>query len=119
MRGHSQLVPPLRTITNEDHMRSLDPATLDPGIRDVVVALHAANYGICDSGDGSKRGDGTLPFPHVVIIASPSMYDLQNAAWAILAVVKAADKREGWIVDAGYSTDDGVLTFVASLPGKT
>jgi hypothetical protein len=99
-------------------MKSLDPATLDPGIRDVVVALRAANYGTCDSGDGGKRGEGTLPFPHVAIVASPSMYDWQNAAWAILAVVKAADKRDGWIVEASYSTADGVLTFVASLPGK-
>ena len=97
-------------------MKNLDVSTLDPGIRDVVVALRAAGFGTFDSGDGSKRGEGTLPFPHVAIVESIDNVDVADTVNAILDVVKRTDKRDGWIVDAGYSTADGVLTFVASLP---
>lgn len=98
-------------------MRTLDPATLDPGIRDVVDALRACGWDTCDSGDGSKRGEGTLPFPHVAIVDPAHRVDVPGSARAILAVVNSTDGREGWIVEAGYCTADGVLTFVASLPG--
>ena len=98
-------------------MRSLDPKKLDPGIRDVVVALRAAGWDTCDSGDGSKRGEGTLSIPHVaIVVAAEAWNHVPERSRLILRTIAAVDKREGWIVEAGYSTVDGVLTFVASLP---
>lgn len=112
-------------------MRHLDPETLDPGIRPVVEALRACGWDTCSSGDGQREAvrllappsrhaapgrPYDLPFPHVVVVDAGEKVDVPRSALAILAVVNVTDKRNGWVVEASYSTDDGVLVFVASCP---
>ena len=48
---------------------TIDYDALDPGIRETVRALRAANFRTTDSGDGrTKTYDWALPFPHVVVV---------------------------------------------------
>lgn len=51
-------------------LRPLDPATLSPGVRDLVLALRERGLMTTDSGDGSNYANGmgcALPYHHVAI----------------------------------------------------
>lgn len=89
---------------------------LDPGIRDLVVALNCAGWETTDSGDGVSKPEDERVF-HVkhVFVADP-----RNAASSD-DVIGVADhlQRElsrlgygGFCVEATYCTEDGHVTFL-------
>lgn len=90
----------------------LDPAELDPGIRNLVMALRAAGYNTTDSGDGvSKPKDWyesgeALPYPHVAIVLADASRLVVEAhrlqAWLDLVW------GGGWTVEASFRPSDGV-----------
>lgn len=88
---------------------SLDPAELDPGIRDLVVALRARRWHTTDSGDGVSKPpeERTLHQPHVVVrINRDFMADdaqrLRDAVEEITGEPVVAGGGRGWTVEAVY-----------------
>jgi hypothetical protein len=52
-------------------LAAVDPATLSPGVRNLVLALRERGIMTQDSGDGSNFAEGmscALPYPHVAIV---------------------------------------------------
>lgn len=63
---------------NEASEATLDPATLDPNIRAVVLFLRDRGFDTCDSGDGVSKlsagpDDCVRPCPHVTIRTEPGL----------------------------------------------
>jgi poly(3-hydroxybutyrate) depolymerase len=90
------------------------PADLDPGIRNLVIALHGAGFNTTDSGDGASKdsGDDVLPYPHVFIVSAPDrMLDDARAVHRWLIDHGATAK-----VEASYDPDDS-SAIVAVYPG--
>lgn len=85
-------------------------SALDPGVRDLVLALRSAGYETTDSGDGVSKPqvDGcTLPFLHVYIHVP------NHNVWSL---VSYADDLQRWLEKHGYSA----LTVEASyVPGES
>lgn len=83
-------------LSEEEHEL---PADLDPGVRDLVIALNAAGFETTDSGDGKSKfvaaapGEEIIPFPHVAIRVRSN--DL----------VKEADRLSAWMIDQGMPVD--------------
>jgi hypothetical protein len=86
-----------------------DVEALDPGVRDLVVALREAGYGTTDSGDGVTKPqvDGcTLPFLHVYVRVADH--------W-LPELVEYANCLDEWLLANGH----GHLTVEASyVPGE-
>lgn len=84
-----------------------EAAALDPGIRDIVVALRARGFETCDSGDGTKHGrmGCAQPNRHVAIEAEASM--LCEEAQEALRVLREFEPDTPWVVNASYDPADG------------
>lgn len=86
-----------------------EASALDPGVRDLVIALRDAGFETTDSGDGVSKPqvDGcTLPFLHVYVRVPDSRLGL---------LVGYAKALHGWLQDNGYPE----LTVEASyVPGE-
>lgn len=82
---------------------------LDPGIRDVVRAIHEWGWKTCDSGDGSKAGtmECALDHPHVFCEAKSEHGFALNLDAHALAELLIGRFGPGWYVEASYSTKDG------------
>lgn len=97
---------------------------LDPGIRDMVVALNDAGFRTTDSGDGvSKaeeiaRGDA-LNFAHVAVLVKPE--DLLSEADRLLSWIRDWQIHDhrfvGSNIEATYYPRSQIgLIFVSALP---
>lgn len=83
-------------------------AALDPGIRDLVVALRAVGFDTTDSGDGESKPEDVrdLDYPHVFMVVPVTR--IAEEARRLQAWVDADGKLERWTVEATYSPRDGV-----------
>jgi hypothetical protein len=94
---------------------ALDPSTLDPGIRDVVLWLRWHGFNTTDSGDGvTKFPDGVpvdmdvLPWPHVFMVVEPAER-LTDEALRLHALLKAHSLLAGEMnITATFDPTDGV-----------
>lgn len=87
----------------------IDPSTLDPGIRDVVVALRAMGFETTDSGDGSKPpGERVMDDPHVFIRVAPE--SIVSEARRLRA--RAPHLPYRYVkVEASYDPDNGIAVL--------
>lgn len=70
-------------------MKDFDYEQLDPGIRDLVRAVHAAGFETTDSGDGVTKKEWiesgeAMPFPHIVCNTSPGSFFMDAERLALL-----------------------------------
>jgi hypothetical protein len=74
---------------------TLDAALLDPGIRDLVVALHAAGWRTTDSGDGRSKPpeQRAMDFRHVAVATEPE------------DMLADADRLQAWLVQRGEAME--------------
>jgi len=94
-----------------DELEPLDDdtvAALDPGVRDLVVALREAGFDTVDSGDGESKDPEhrELDYPHVMMVVSPTR--ITNEARRLQAWIDADGHFAGWVIEASYSPKDGV-----------
>jgi hypothetical protein len=91
----------------------VDPSDLDPGVRDLVIALNATGWETADSGDGisKPKGERAFDFPHVVV--RPRERD--SLIWDADLLKHWLDRRGlgAWHVEASYCTHDGVALLTA------
>jgi hypothetical protein len=86
---------------------------LDPGVRELVRALHRLGWETSDSGDGvSKSAEWytsgeALPFAHVVVACNDPRTMLDEAHRL------RGDLPDGWEVEASYATDSGIAVLFA------
>jgi hypothetical protein len=97
-------------------MDSKTVAELDPGIRDLVVALNDAGWQTTDSGDGESKPEDERVF-HVrhVVVADPrngaSSDDLIDVADHLQRELNRLG-HGGFCVEATYCTEDEHTTFL-------
>lgn len=97
-------------------METLDPAILDPGIRDLVMALRDAGWNTTDSGDGYSKpqswyDDGDAqPFKHVYIAGGcHPMFMVDNAD---LLFGWLAANYPSFYVEASYQPHTGSVVLM-------
>ena len=94
-------------------MTTLDPTTLDPGIRDVVLWLRWHGFTTTDSGDGVTKlaagwpADEVTPWPHVFM--RTEVADLGSEALRLHALLRAHDLLGDHMnITATFDPADGV-----------
>lgn len=92
-------------------MTELDPKTLDPGIRNLVMLMRKHGFDTCDSGDGNKVDMGcALDFPHV--ISKIKLDDAREESQRVVDLLEAHGitfgPDEEPHVEVSYSPLDGV-----------
>ena len=100
----------------------LDPDTLDPGIRALVMALRDRGWRTTDSGDGVSKAPEERVFaqPHVVVSLAPD--HIVTAARELrlaLAEIVGADAvvpcgQRGWTIEATYDPADETAVALIS-----
>lgn len=88
-------------------MTSEERAALDPGIRDVVVALRAAGFRTCDSGDGASKPDMGCALPWRHVAASVAPIGILSESRRMLRCLRSIEPDAGWIVEATYYPHTG------------
>jgi hypothetical protein len=93
-------------------VRPLDPETLTPGIRRLVMALRARGWDTTDSGDGvtnvAAGMEGAMDVPHVVIDIGGDLIPIEASACALLDDAKELlTSLDGVHIEASYSPLDG------------
>ena len=78
-------------------------AALDPGVRDLVVALRSDGFETVESGDG-EVDHGRLDCPYVVVHAEPGR--IAETVRRLQAWVDADMRMDGWTVEAAYHAGD-------------
>lgn len=116
--GHEQLC----TCRWYEHQPFVPPADLDPGIRDLVIALNAAGFETTDSGDGKSKfvsaapGEEIIPFPHVAIVVNKRRLVKESdrlRKW--LRASRMPANQQGmaghWYIEASYDpfVEDGMI----------
>ena len=83
-------------------------SALDPGVRDLVVALREQGFETTDSGDGESKPEGQrdLDYPHVFMVVPVTR--IAEEARRLQAWIDADGHFGGWVVEATYSPKDGV-----------
>lgn len=89
---------------------------LDPGIREIVLALRAADYETTDSGDGfSKTPDpDIIPFPHVAIVTRPAF--MVAAAHGVRDLLIRRGFGNGLKVEATYFPEEEKAVVMVMWP---
>lgn len=69
--------------------RPLDPAELDPGIRNLVLLMRKHGFDTCDSGDGVSKPDMgcALDFPHVIAVIR--LDDARSESQRVVSLMEA------------------------------
>src|ERR1044071_4418903 len=105
----------MSTIVAIEPLSTEDVNALDPGVRDLVVALRAGGYDTTDSGDGvtKEQVDGcTLPFLHVYIhVSEADRRDLVGYADRLRAWLVSNGRAE-FVVEASYATGEPAMCMV-------
>lgn len=96
-----------RAIDRQD----FDAAALDPGVRSLVIALRNKGYETTDSGDGVTKppDQRVLDVPHVFIRVRGSRDLIDDARTLHRWLARWGDR---WIVEANYSTADGIALLI-------
>ena len=93
-------------------MSDLDPSTLSPGIRRMVMLLREAGFNTTDSGDGKSNAgmDCAFNYPNIHIVCNPSQLvakaDDLNRLLKGLGIIVGGD-YEGPTIQASYNPIDG------------
>lgn len=98
-------------------------ASLDPGIRRLVIALRKCGFDTTDSGDGvTKRAAGdvdALRYPHVFVAVDPGEMvaeaDRLNVVVTRLGVIVQEQGAGAWFIQASY--DPSSRTAILALCG--
>lgn len=105
--------PAVRAMADDDDVfgdAEIDPATLDPGIRELVMELRRRGFHTTDSGDGVSKpaAERVIDRPHVIIALSPQAIATSARRLAeALAAIAGKDLvvpcgGRGWSVEASY-----------------
>jgi hypothetical protein len=79
-------------------------ASLDPGIKAMVLYLRERGFVTTDSGDGVSKPDG-LPFRHIACVTTKASFFRESE--------RLASTLPGWTINASYNPADGYCVLFA------